>query len=111
MVKSVAGPTFGPTAFVIGAVSPDGRIFAYGFENGTVHFWDIRTGKSITGLGGHSAAVQRIAFSPDSSTAVSTGDDGVTIVWNPATGQPIERLTGHTGRVLGADDRVRRHLL
>src|SRR5207253_4614815 len=59
VVKSVAGPTFGPTAFVIGAVSPDGRIFAYGFENGTVHFWDIRTGQSITGLGGHSAAVQR----------------------------------------------------
>jgi len=102
MIRSVSGPTFGPTEFVNGAISPDGRTFAYGLENGTVHFWDIGRGKSITGLGGHSAAVQRIAFSPDSSTAVSTGDDGVSIVWDPVSGQPIERLTGHTGRVIGA---------
>jgi WD40 repeat protein/class 3 adenylate cyclase len=97
------GPTFGPTEFVNGAISPDGRMFAYGLEDGTVHFFDIEKNKTVDGLGAHSAAVQRLAFSPDSRTVVSTGDDGVAIVWNPATGRPIERLTGHTGRVGGAD--------
>ena len=102
-IRSVAGPTFTPTEFVNATISPNGRILAYGRGDGTVHFFDIATGKTVNGLGAHSAPVQRIAFSPDSQTAVSTGDDGIAIVWNPETGQPIERLTGHTGRVLGAD--------
>ncbi len=102
-IRSVAGPTFTPTEFVNAAISPNGRILAYGLGDGTVHFFDIAKDKTIDGLGAHSAPVQRIAFSPDSQTAVSTGDDGITIVWNPHTGQPIERLTGHTGRVLSAD--------
>jgi WD40 repeat protein len=102
-VESVPGPTFAPTEYVNGAISPNGRLLAYGLGDGTVHFFDIANGKTVDGLAAHSAAVQRIAFSPDSQTAVSTGDDGIAIVWNPITGQPIERLTGHTGRVLGAD--------
>jgi WD40 repeat protein/class 3 adenylate cyclase len=102
-IRSVPGPTFTPTEFVNGAISPNGRIFAYGLSNGTVHFFDIAKDKTVDGLGAHSAPIQRIAFSPDSRTAVSTGDDGIAIVWNAATGEPLERLTGHTGRVLGAD--------
>lgn len=102
-ISSVPGPRFGPTEFVNAAISPNGRIFAYGLADGSVHFFNIARGTSITGGGLHGAPVQRIAFSPDSRTAVSTGDDGVAIVRNPVTGQPIERLTGHIGRVLGAD--------
>jgi WD40 repeat protein len=103
-IRAVSSPTFGPPDGCFTCViSPDGRFLAYGLANGTVHFFDIANGTTRAGLGTHSASVQRIAFSPDSRTAVTTGDDGIAIVWNPQTGEPLERLTGHSGRVLGAD--------
>ena len=102
-ISAVHGPTFGPNGCGNCVISPDGRTFAYGLANGTVHFVNIATGKSVAGLQGHAAQVLRMAFSPDSRRVVSTGDDGIAILWNPATGQPIERLTGHSGRVIGAD--------
>jgi WD40 repeat protein/DNA-binding SARP family transcriptional activator/energy-coupling factor transporter ATP-binding protein EcfA2 len=101
-IQSVPGPKFGAN-FVNGAISPDGRTFAYGLADGTVHFFDIEHHKSTIGLGGHAAPVQRLAFSPDSRTAASVSDDGIAIVWDPSTGQQLGRLTGHSGRVLGVD--------
>lgn len=103
-VRSVPGPAL--TWNECGSncvISPDGRFLGYGLRNGSVRFFDIPHDKTIDGLGAHSAPVQRVAFSPDSRTAVTTGDDGIAILWSPATGQPLARLTGHTGRVLGAD--------
>ena len=101
--RTVPGPAFPPGALPAGTISPDGRTLAYGFGDGSVHFFDIAHDKRVTAVGTHSAPVQRIVFSPDSRLAVSTGDDGLAIVWNPRSGQPIERLTGHIGRVIGAN--------
>ena len=101
-ISSVPGPRLKPE-FSPGAISPDGRTLAYGLGDGTVHFFDVATGKTIAGTGAHSAGVTRMAFSPDSGIAVSTGDDGLAILWNPATGVPLERLTGHAGRILWPD--------
>jgi WD40 repeat protein/class 3 adenylate cyclase len=101
-ISEVPGPRL-EVAFASGALSPDGRTLAYGLPDGTVHFFDVATGKTIAGTGAHSAGVARMAFSPDSRIAVSTGDDGLAILWNPATGVPVERLTGHAGRILGPD--------
>ncbi len=100
--SQVPGPRLKPE-FVAGAISPDGRTLAYGLGDGTVHFFDVATGKDVPGTGAHSAGVTRMAFSPDSRTVVSTGDDGLAILWNPATGVPVERLTGHAGRILWPD--------
>jgi WD40 repeat protein len=102
-IRTVAGPTFQPNECGNCVISPDGRFLAWGDLNGTIHFFNIAKRTTVASLGAHSASVQRIAFSPDSGTVVSTGDDGVAIVWNPVTGRPLERLTGHSGRVLGAD--------
>jgi WD40 repeat protein/class 3 adenylate cyclase len=101
-ISSVPGPRLKPE-FASGAISPDGRTLAYGLPDGTVHFFDVATGKAIAGTGAHSAGVTRMAFSPDSRTVVSTGDDALAILWNPATGVPLERLTGHAGRILWPD--------
>jgi WD40 repeat protein/class 3 adenylate cyclase len=90
-------------AFVSAALSPDGRTLAYGLADGTVHFFDIATEKTVAGTGAHAAGVARMAFSPDSHTVVSAGDDGLAILWDPATGAPLERLGGHGGRLLWPD--------
>ncbi|HYZ18816.1 MAG TPA: AAA family ATPase [Gaiellaceae bacterium] len=101
-ISQVPGPRLKPE-FVSGALSPDGRTLAYGLGDGTVHFFDVATGKEVAGTGAHSAGVARMAFSPDSRTVVSAGDDALAILWNPATGAPLERLTGHGGRILWPD--------
>jgi WD40 repeat protein/class 3 adenylate cyclase len=101
-ISEVAGPRL-KVEFASGAISPDGRTLSYGLPDGTVHFFDVATGKAIAGTGAHSAGVTRMAFSPDSRIAVSTGDDALAILWNPATGVPVERLTGHAGRILWPD--------
>ena len=94
-VRSVRGPSLGPTDAVVGALSPDGKILAYGRQDGTVHFIDLVNGHSTTGPGGHSAGVARVVFSGDSRFVVSIGQDGLAIVWNPRTGQQVVQLTGH----------------
>jgi WD40 repeat protein len=86
---SVHGPVHG------GAISPDGHTVAYGMDDGTVHFLDLRTGRSVTGVGGHSASVSGLAFSGDSRLAVSVGEDGLAIVWDPRNGRQVMQLTGH----------------
>ncbi|MDX6523825.1 MAG: hypothetical protein QOI17_1338, partial [Gaiellales bacterium] len=96
-IGTIRGPRF--PSFVNGAISPDGRIFGYGLGNGTVHFVNVATGRSVDAQGAHAADVQSVAFSPNSRVAVSTGDDGVAIVWDPRSGRQIERLAGHAGRI------------
>jgi WD40 repeat protein/class 3 adenylate cyclase len=101
-ISSVPGPRFGG-GFAPAALSPDGRTLAYGRPDGTVRFFDIATGKTLSGKGAHSAGINRMSFSPDSRFAVSTADDGTAIVWNPRTGQLIQRLGGHSARVMAPD--------
>jgi WD40 repeat protein/class 3 adenylate cyclase len=97
-------PTPRTAARAVAAFSPNGRFFAWGLQDGTVHFLDFQTGQVVNSLGAHAAGVVEIAFSPDSRVAESGGDDGLSIVWNPVTGQPLARLSGHgSARVLGAD--------
>jgi WD40 repeat protein/class 3 adenylate cyclase/energy-coupling factor transporter ATP-binding protein EcfA2 len=97
-------PTPRAAAGELATFSPDGRFFAYGLGDGTVHFFDTQNGETADGVGGHAASVSQLAFSPDSRVAESGGDDGLSILWNPSTGQALARLGGHgSARVTGAD--------
>ena len=99
-----SAPTPRAAAGATAAFSPNGRFFAWGLQDGTVHFLDLQNGTIANSLGAHAAGVVEIAFSPDSRVAESGGDDGLSILWNPVTGQPLARLSGHgSARVLGAD--------
>jgi WD40 repeat protein len=99
-----SAPTPRAAAGAVAAFSPNGRFFAWGLGDGTVHFLDLQTGTIVNSLGAHAAGVDEIAFSPDSRVAESGGDDGLSILWNPESGQPVARLSGHgSARVLGAD--------
>jgi hypothetical protein len=65
------------------AVSPNGRLLARaGGPDGAVRLLDTVTGKELTVLQGHTAAVTVVAFAPDGKTLVSASVDTTALVWD-----------------------------
>jgi len=58
------------------AFSPDGTELAGGGEDGVIGIWEIRTGRHLTDLVGHSDTPYGLAFSPDKRTVVSSSGGG-----------------------------------
>jgi WD40 repeat protein len=83
------------------ALSPDGKVLAFGNIDGTILLWDI-TAQNLIGqrLIGHSNLVKTIAFSADGTILASGGFEGDIMLWDVATRQPVgQPLIGHTGGV------------
>ncbi len=95
------GRTLAVTPIENSVITSDGRTVAFGTMAGSVSFVDVASGRVTPGLGGHTAGVTTMGFSPDGRVLVSTASDGVVILWDPATAQPVQRLVGHGGRVIG----------
>ena len=81
------------------ALSPDGRLVAFGGADGSVRTLDLRTGVLRTAAGRHDGIVTDLRFTPDARRLLTTGADGRLIEWNVANGQRIETFTGHAGSV------------
>jgi WD40 repeat protein/Tfp pilus assembly protein PilF len=82
----------GYSLFTVG-VSPDGKLLAAGGEHGTLAIFDVKTGKLLQRLEGHSKesytaegqlednSIYHIVFSPNGEELISSGDDKNIIVW------------------------------
>jgi len=81
------------------ALSPDGRVVAFGAADGSVRLLDLHTGKLRVATDRHGAAVTDLTFTPDSRTLLTAGGDGRVIRWNVADARRIETFTGHAGTV------------
>lgn len=57
--------------------SPSGEILAGGCWDGTIHLWDVVTGKHVQTLGGDMSSVGDVCFSPDGSTLASIDFDHI----------------------------------
>ncbi|MBN1267216.1 MAG: TIR domain-containing protein [Anaerolineales bacterium] len=82
--------------------SPDGSVLAAGFDDGTIHRWQVPSGQEITPvLSGHSSRVFSVAFSPDGETLVSGGGDDLLIFWDLQNGKSLyEPFTEHKDSVV-----------
>ena len=78
--------------------SGDGRLLAYGTENGLVRIWDLTRGELIHSLSGHTGSVNAVAFAPGSKLIASAGADQTVRVWDLAEGVELVRMRGHQGR-------------
>ncbi len=69
------------------AFSPDGMRLVTASAEGTVHYWDPKTGEHMTRWEGHSGWVGAIAFSPPDGATLATkaGWDGTVKLWDVRT--------------------------
>lgn len=58
------------------AYSPDGQLLATAAHDGMVRLWDVKSGRLIRRMAGHTREVTSVSFSPDGRTLVSAGVDG-----------------------------------
>jgi WD40 repeat protein len=79
---AVAGPDKG---FPV-ALSRDGKLLLTGGDKGAARLWDARTGKPLGPPLQHGEHVNEVAFSPDSTVAVTVGL-GKALLWETATGK------------------------
>ena len=90
------------------AFSPDGRLLAAAYSDGTVRLWNPATGQAVgaplpagAGSGG---SVSGVAFSPDGKLLATAGTDGIVRLWPmPLFADPYGALCADVGPPTQAD--------
>jgi WD40 repeat protein/tRNA A-37 threonylcarbamoyl transferase component Bud32 len=77
--------------------STDGQRLITGGEEQTVKVWDVKSGRLIQALPGHTGDVYCVAVSPHGRWIASAGIDTTIRLWDAKTWKPLHRLRGHTG--------------
>jgi WD40 repeat protein len=87
------------------AGSPDGRLLAAGFIDGSVRLWDLRAGpgtsspRELQTLQAHTKDVRCLAFSPDSKVLATGGRDQTVWLWDTTTWSALGVLTEQPAEV------------
>ena len=75
--KEVSGVTCNALVF-----SPDETVLVVGLASGGIQLLDITTGDELVTLDGHTAPIEKLLFTSDDNTLVSTGYDGTILLWD-----------------------------
>lgn len=74
--------------------TPDGSKLIVGhFTPATVRVWDVKTGKELLALTGHTNFISSVTVSPDGKSVLSASFDGTVRLWDLATGRELKKLT------------------
>ncbi len=71
------------------AISPDGRYFAVATEDKVIRIRDMRSGRTVSTLRGHTDFVVTLAFSSDGRHIATGSYDGTVRCWDPTTGETL----------------------
>ncbi len=77
------------------AFSPDGKTLAAAGADGTIRFFDLKTGERRHGWQGHNRGVTAAVFSPDGRLLATGGADRSVKIWDAATGKEVRAFAGH----------------
>ena len=68
------------------SVTPDGRLALTGTWDSKVRLWDVRAGRCLRTLDGHSEEIQAVDLTPDGRFALSADEAGVICFWDLGRG-------------------------
>jgi WD40 repeat protein len=83
-----------PTGAIAVALSPDGKLLAWGEWDGTIALRAITGHRSLARFKAHSDTIFGLAFSPDGRTLASASKDGTVKLWEVPQGTAAARDTG-----------------
>lgn len=81
-------------------ISQDGTMLAVGTQDAAVHLWEFGTGRKLTTLRGHDAAVSRVTFDPSGDRLASADARGRVLIWDWRRSCAIEEWAA-SGDILG----------
>ncbi|MDY3552175.1 sigma-70 family RNA polymerase sigma factor [Gemmata sp. JC717] len=96
---TVPGENKEDTTITALAITPDRKMLLAGTKRGSVHRFDIGTGKALTPIQQHTHMVTGLAFSDEGRTLVSTSWDHRIGRCDLATGQPLRDPGGYSGHL------------
>ncbi len=67
--------------------APDGKTLAHTWQNNTIRFWDVATGKGEALPPGHSGGVRMMTLTPDGKSVLTGATDGTVRLWDAASGK------------------------
>jgi WD40 repeat protein len=78
--------------------SPDGRLLAAGTRNGLIEMIDVKSGKVIRKLAGHTQHIGAVRFSPDGNRLASAGNTHDAMkVWDVEAGRELVNFKSEIG--------------
>ena len=81
------------------ALRADGVWAAAGASDGSLRWWDVKTGQIQHQIKAHESSVGSVAFSEDGHRLVSGADDLMARVWDSASGRALAAVGPHATRV------------
>ena len=76
------------------AMTPDRRVFVYASQDATLQVWDLKSGRKLRTLDGHTDFITAVAVTPDGRVAVSASRDATLKLWDLESGIVLASFNG-----------------